>query len=259
MMETVVLVPSCDRYSDLWAPFFALFRRFWPDCPYRVCLLTNELTPRIPGIDVIAVGPDVSWSDNLAAALARLPERYVLMFIEDLFIVRRVRSAQVTRIVSEAIRIGARYLRLSNTPPPDAPFNRSFGLVAPGALYRTSTVLSLWDRLTLASLLATGESAWQFETAGSVRSDTIDGFYATRRPLIHVANGVIKGRWRRSVLRELAPLGVRAGDRGVMTVGEEFRFRLLLARSRLLAALPSNRRRQVRRVLSEWLGWARHA
>jgi hypothetical protein len=29
-------VVSCDKYSDLWQPFFALFDRFWPDCPLDI-------------------------------------------------------------------------------------------------------------------------------------------------------------------------------------------------------------------------------
>ena len=36
-----ILVVSCDRYRDLWTPFFTLFQRYWPDCDMPVYLGTN--------------------------------------------------------------------------------------------------------------------------------------------------------------------------------------------------------------------------
>jgi len=36
-----ILIPSCDKYSDLWRPFFTLFWRHWPDCPFPVYLGSN--------------------------------------------------------------------------------------------------------------------------------------------------------------------------------------------------------------------------
>lgn len=45
--DVAVVVASCDAYADLWEPFFRLFRRYWPDCPYPVYLGSNFRTYRI--------------------------------------------------------------------------------------------------------------------------------------------------------------------------------------------------------------------
>ena len=37
-----VLVASCDKYADLLGPFSALWRKFWPDCPFEVVLVTES-------------------------------------------------------------------------------------------------------------------------------------------------------------------------------------------------------------------------
>ncbi len=42
--ELAILVCSCDKYADVWEPFFKLFFKFWPDCPYPIYLLSNYLT-----------------------------------------------------------------------------------------------------------------------------------------------------------------------------------------------------------------------
>ncbi len=39
--QTAVLVVSCDNYSDVWSPFFELYSRFWPDCPFNTYLISN--------------------------------------------------------------------------------------------------------------------------------------------------------------------------------------------------------------------------
>jgi len=80
-----VLVVSCDNYSDLWEPFFELFWRFWPDCPFNVYLLSNKINADIPRVKNLLVGDDISWSDNLRKGISQLKEKYILLFIEDLF------------------------------------------------------------------------------------------------------------------------------------------------------------------------------
>jgi len=43
--KIAVLVVSCDKYADLWPPFFQLFLRFWPECPFSVYLISNQKGP----------------------------------------------------------------------------------------------------------------------------------------------------------------------------------------------------------------------
>ena len=50
--RVTLLVPSCDRYADLWPTFFALLRRQWPDCPFRVVLGSNHLACTEPGVEL---------------------------------------------------------------------------------------------------------------------------------------------------------------------------------------------------------------
>jgi hypothetical protein len=84
-------------------------------------------------------------------------------------------------------------------------------------------------------LLRSGESAWDFEIKGTVRSDSYDGFYSTNETQISVVNTVIKGKWQRSALRMLEEMGINiTSDRKVMTVKESLKLQLLVARSFML-------------------------
>ena len=75
--DFAILILSCDKYSDAWDPFFALFRKFWPDCPYKVYLATNELKPEVSGVHIIASGKPKNWSDDTLAVLKQIQEGHL--------------------------------------------------------------------------------------------------------------------------------------------------------------------------------------
>ena len=84
--SVAVLVSSCDSFFDAWRPFSVLFRKFWPDCPFKIFLIVNQLRIRSSLLQPIAVGPDRGWSSNLQLALTQITHPYVLYIQEDYFL-----------------------------------------------------------------------------------------------------------------------------------------------------------------------------
>lgn len=243
-----VLVVSCDKYADLWPPFFKLFKRFWPDCEYKTYLLSNRERFNDPSVTTLAVGDDISWSDNLIKALKQMPEAYVLLFLDDLLLYDFVKAAKVTDIFKWMAAKDANYIRLNPTQKPDKPHNELIGLVSRGAIYRTSTVLSVWKKSTLLGLLKSGESAWDFEIYGTVRSDSYDGFYSTWGNCFPVINGVIKAKWQRGAVKKLRSLGIDIDltKRREMGYGETMSLCLRRFRSNALDLFPAKYRRKIK-------------
>jgi len=246
--ECAVLVASCDKYRDLWSPFFTLFERFWGDCPFPVYLASNTVTARAGRAHTLLSGPDGSWSGSLAAVLRALPEEHVMLFLDDLFLCRPVNTQELVHRFRWLRQRGGNCLRLNGSPPPDRLLDSEVGVVSPGTLYRASTVLSLWRREALLDLLVPGETAWEFEIAGSVRSDAHEGFYATRTARLDVVNTVIQGKWEPGALARVRALGVEPdlSRRPVMTPLEQTRLAWLRLRTWGLNRFPPERRRTVR-------------
>lgn len=240
-VQTVaILVASYDKSADLWDPLFEMLERNWPGCPFPAYLVCNTAEYSRSGVRTVAVGPDSSWSDTLLAALKRVQEEYVLLWIDDHFVSKSVDSDRVIAAVGSFQAAGGNYLRLQALPKPDAAFNDLFGIVRPRSIYRTSTVASLWRKSILAELLMPGESAWEFETKGSVRSDRYDGFFSVWRDCFQIENLLIKGKiWRRSrhcIEHNLGrTLRIR---RPVMTRVEESTLALKVMGNRALLRLP---------------------
>jgi len=142
-----VLVVSCDNYSDLWKPFFSLFWLFWSDCPFDVYLLSNNTNPAIPQVKSLLVGDDISWSNSLQKGLSLLKEDYVLLFLDDLFLLEPVKTKEVLEVFSWAVESDINYVRMNPMRnKPDESLDESIGILSKGAIYRTSTVVSVWKK-----------------------------------------------------------------------------------------------------------------
>lgn len=180
-----VFIVSCDKYSDLWNPFFTLFFRYWPDCPYPVYLASNHKTYDHPKVIGLKTGDDVSWSFNTREALKQLEEPCCILFQEDFLLQRSVDTKRVDFLSEYMTNHEAACLRLYPSPPPDCPFDedQKIGLLSKGSAYRVSLQTAIWDVAVLINLLNVDESPWELESAGSVRSNALE------KPFLSIMNG----------------------------------------------------------------------
>jgi len=204
--EVAVLIPSCDAYADLWHPFFELFRRYWPDCPYPVYLGSNFLTYDA-GVRPLTVGEDVDWSTGFSEMLRRVPEPHVLVLLEDFLLSAPAETARIGRLLGYMNARAAACIRLMPVPgaPAPAPDFADAGDLQKGVPYRMSLQAAIWRRDLLLALVRPGETPWQLELAGSMRTEALDApFLSVLRgpqpPLPYFCNAVIRGVWRRDGL-----------------------------------------------------------
>ncbi len=248
--NVAALVVSCDNYSDIWPIFFSLYRKFWPDNPLeKTYLLTNFLEPYYEGVEIIGVGEDVSWSDNLAAALLRIEEEYILLLLEDLLLTDYVNAKSFEELLNWSLERSVNYMRFNPSTPPDKIIAPNVGVASEGAVYRASVVAALWKKDVLLALLKSGENAWEFETHGSIRSDAYPDFYSAVRNTFPIINSIVKRVWERSALRKLRRLGVKVdlSSRPVASLGGEIIWKLKLLRSKIFSLVPHRLRRTVKR------------
>jgi len=118
MAEIPILVVSCDKYSDLWDPFFQIFHHRWPDCPFPIFLGSNHLTRNNPQITTLAIGDDRGWADSVRRMIDRLPGEYAILLLEDFLFTAPVDTGRVKRLVEVARQEQLGCLRLSPCPAP---------------------------------------------------------------------------------------------------------------------------------------------
>lgn len=222
-----VLVMSCDAYQDLWTPFFTLFWRHWPDCPFAVYLGTNHLSFDHPRVTSLREG-DHEWSLRLRTYLNRIQANYILLLLEDYFFTTRISTADVERCLHSLHRLKGIVLRLYPRPGPDQPLtgDAAIGRIERNALYRVSTQAAIWNKASLLELLKDDESIWDFERKGTGRSQASpDGFYSTYNAVMSYERVIERGQWFPSAARyfERQQIGCDFNSRRVMSWATEIR------------------------------------
>ncbi|HEY3453480.1 MAG TPA: glycosyltransferase family 4 protein [Bryobacteraceae bacterium] len=206
-----VLVVSCDRYCDLWVPFFHQFHQYWPDCPFPVYLGANSASYDDPCVYMLQSGADESWSKNLKFFLSRIPTRYVLVLLEDFFLDGPVSNSSLLGHLEALELLGGTVLRLAPNPPPDLCLENfpGVGEIHRQAAFRVSAQPGIWNRNALIAILRDEESAWDFEHLGTERSRADDGGYycaqVSSLPCWHV---VERGKWFRPAARYYRKLNI---------------------------------------------------
>jgi hypothetical protein len=233
--ETSLLVSSCDAYSDLWEPFFTLFWRYWPDCPFPVFLESNFKDFDHPRVTTLKLGADTRWGAMTRRALGLVPGEQVLLFLDDYLLVGPVSTASVRECTRLFRQLDGNYMRLRPNPPPDRaiPGLTLVGEISRQQEYRTSLEVALWKKSTLMELARVEYSPWDMEDQGTRCSRQYDGFYSVTRETIPRHNGVERGVWLRYNLPILRQAGiVLDGSRPVMSRREHVRL-VLKSRVRL--------------------------
>lgn len=238
-----ILVISCDGYSDVWDIFFRFFHKQWKNCPLKLNLLSNYKSYDFYGVNTIKVGKDISWSDNLLKGIEDLKNDYILILLEDLFFNKKISNNYFNQISNWVDKNHPNYLRLCTSNKPNY-FDDLIGEIPKITPYKTSMMPSIWKKSFLQELLIKGESAWDFEIIGSKRAYNCGGFYAVYNDFISYNNGIIKGKWRRSIVRQSNYYGLNKKHllRPVMTLREEYKYSLRKIRSYIFNKLPNKLR-----------------
>lgn len=222
MADLTILVNTSDGFEDCWAPFFELFARYWPDCPYPIVLNTETKTPRFDALPVrctqVALGQArrLTWSECLARCLDGIDTPFVLYLQEDYFLEAPVQQALIETFLDELRGDRADVIRLmecGGSGPWQPTAHPLLWEVDRRAQYRIALQAALWRRSTLRAQLRRHESPWQLEVFGSARArrrdDRVlcvnrDRLHGEGREVIpYRPTGVVKGQWERDIVEPL--------------------------------------------------------
>ncbi len=173
-------------------------RKYWPDCPFPVYLGAQSAAADFPGVAMLLAGPGRDWSCSLQVFLNQIDAENVLLMLEDFFLSETVSTANVLAQLAALRALDGVVVRLNPDPPPTIkvagyPQLREQHRLAP---FRVSLQASIWNRQALLALLRAGESPWQFEQQGTLRSQAQPrGFYCTRKQALPYRHVLEQGEW----------------------------------------------------------------
>lgn len=254
--NVAIAVLSSDGYADVWPHFFSMFFRNWPDCPFPVYLITGTNAYKHDRVVTVhsSLSPQSDWSSRMIDAIKKICSTHVILFLEDFFLTKRVKTRGVVDFAEWCIDADADYLRLRPFPGPDERFNEKIGRISAKVLYRVCLQTAIWKRSVLLDLLKPGETPWDFEIHGSERSAKYHHFYsitnkawkAAEGPIVYI-QGIEKGVWNRPAVKLLtgANCPVDTKIRRVMSSLDILKWNMLRIKGELLNMFPQHQRPRV--------------
>lgn len=176
--SVTILVNSCDKYEDAWDPFFKLLKVQWPDCPYDMVLSTETKKYNCDCFDVKTINSnrELSWSARLKNVLNQIESEYVLFFLEDFFLLEKVRVDIFDRALNliesnpEIGLITFNKRRWGSSFPEETDYDRCFVELGKNVKNRTNVLVGLWRKEYYLKLIFEDENPWEYETNSNIRS-----------------------------------------------------------------------------------------
>lgn len=168
-LKFAVVISTCDLYSDCWNPMMLSFRRYWPDCPYPVYMITNHKDCEDKGVTTIKIGEHLGWGSNTKKALPQIDCDYLLYLQEDFFFNTKVNTEGIKEDFDFCVKENVDYLRVMAPYKDNHPYLGSdvFCYDANEILKLKEHAMNLmaviWKKSTLLSLCVEGWTGWDYE------------------------------------------------------------------------------------------------
>ena len=160
-----VLIGTHDQYRAAWPAMHHSLTKYFPDCPWPIYWVTNQLDP--PCGTGLKVGGGKVWGTNMRKALHMLDSEVVLFMPEDTWMTGKVNTEALVEFATYITDDIVDHIRLVNsdavihlkdyTPDP------RLWIYASNSPYRTSCCPGLWRRDVMRKLIRNTDTAWSFE------------------------------------------------------------------------------------------------
>lgn len=173
--DITLVVSSCDKYEDTWYPYFELIKKYWPEHPQNIALITETKQYQTPGLNITCYNypEEYTWSQRLYYTLERISTKYIVFSLEDFFLLDYVKQDRIDECLGwmEANpQIAVCRLCPSDVEElvPTEQY-KDFYLAGDNVPFRLETQVALWNRETLMSFIDLAEDPWAFEGLGTER------------------------------------------------------------------------------------------
>ncbi len=225
----VMLIMSCDGFSDLWDGHVKLLDRNWKDRGIKTVIVTDKPSDKkYDSVEVFAPFGVSEWSDRLKAAIDRYDAAYYFITLDDYFVVNRVDNERINEIFETIKRENIDYLRFFKHPL------RSIGENLPGhdslcflkldETYSVNLYSGIWKKEFISSCIDKPLNAWEFEVALTDIARDCNAVCAVDvQDDFEILDVVRKGKLIRKAAKYIKKNGLYTGDRATNSVWFELK------------------------------------
>lgn len=198
MQDLTVVIISCDNYSDLWGPFFQLYKKYFPQV-LKTYILTE--TKDCPYAETIKVNyPRELGTKRVRESLKQIDSKYILLLSDDFFLMNDVELDRIQEVLDMFEDEDVFYSFEQSWSKLDVDCNKKgFKKRNNSDAYVYNLQAGIWNREKLISIYNVDTDFWTFETS---KLTLTGNFYNnTGTPIIDYGKipfgifGIFRGKW----------------------------------------------------------------
>lgn len=175
MNEFAIFYHTCDKYSDLWIPFCHFFKKYWPEYTGKIYVNSEEKDFDYPGLNIVNLKVGIrNFSDREIEGLNRVKEEYILLMMDDLFLMGNVDHNSVNEYFQffKESNLDSLVFRELKSFEVTVPLNfKSAKIVIPPSIDMCSSQLAFWKKESFLKILHPADGPWEMEWFGSMRAN----------------------------------------------------------------------------------------
>ena len=233
LKRATVLVFSCDKYEDVWDPFFTLLNKYWPDCPYSIILNTESKLfdeskyehLNVSTFQMYKPNQKIPYGKRVRDHIKRIQTEYIITIMDDFFVRSPVLTSELERVMDwmdKEVKVGCCCLHHHN----DYYYKRykweqhsrleGYSQRVKFSEYNYDMQSCVWRKEALYNAWKDFENPWEWECYSNVRSfddswQYYDKDMDTPSPINYIDfysgkkewSGICKGKWVESTVCDL--------------------------------------------------------
>lgn len=213
-----VLISSCDKFSDLWDENIKAYRKYWMHNACSTYLVTDNATSwAASDVQVVVAAGQNDFPLRIKYALASITTPYVLLTLDDYFLIDPVESDKIAYLLERMEREHIQYMSLYNRRVTRKSQYRPLDELYPIDLekkYAITLYPAIWDVDFLKKTIREDLSPWQYEvslTQSAIREHA--NCQASLAGTFNILDVVRKGKVLHKAQRYFRKHGIDIGDR----------------------------------------------
>ena len=208
-MKLAIVGIFFDGYIDIWRDFIALFKRFWPDCPFPLYIVGQQAKlEEHKDVRFLSAGENAEFSQKVRTAVDLIDADYYLLLLEDFFFSVRLTSNCLDDVLNYVIDKDINYCAL---PLKEFASAKAFNgkiidattkirEMPTSAEYTLSCQPSIWKRDFLSEIIGKENyNAWVFEgvyaSAAESHAETfLKKCICQSSNVLNLKHGIVQGK-----------------------------------------------------------------
>lgn len=221
-----ILISSCDKFSDLWKTNISLLKKNWRGDLPEIYLVTDKDTDFMDeDIKVVAFSGDMPV--RLKKACERINSNYVLITLDDYFIINTIEEEKMQYLKNVANRESIDYLQLYHRRYAKKKYYTEIEDIRKIDLstkYAVSLYPAIWKKDFFVSCVDEDDTPWRFEPELTMKAiDYNANCCISNAGVFQILDVVRKGKVLHKANRFLRRNNLDIGDRPLASRVEEMK------------------------------------